>query len=491
MALDSQTQTLLRSLDSLAGEPIQNPPAEAARLRPGPADAVRELLWAEGSSLSPEPVGAVENIEIKGPGGAIAMRIYWPLAPDAGPLPVLVYVHGGGWMTGDLDACDASARALTNRAGCIVVSVEYRKAPEYRFPAGHDDVLAATRWVLANIADLSGDPRRVAVGGEGAGANMAVAACRSLLDEAGPKPVFQLLVYPMTDLSRSDWASFTEFRNGRPLDTAMVGWFAEQVVSDPRDRRDARLSPLHAFPVELARLPRTLVITAENDPLRDQGEAFGRALLDAGVVATTLRVQGVTHGFLGMNPVVDQAQEAVSVAAEQLRQVFGLDGKSAPATPPDLNQVIAAEHAGVAALLRLLESGRGDRGHLVDQLVSSLDAHAAMEEEILFPAIEASADHAARDAAAAAHRSMAGLAVALLDADDRNFARVLRELHDAVAAHVTDAEQLLPALRDAVGQPRMTELGGAVISFRRDGSHRSHRPPAGVGGATLVGASQA
>lgn len=491
MALDSQTQSLLRSLDSLAGEPTENPSAEEARRRPGPADAVREMLWAEGSNLSPEPVGAVENIEIQSPGGAIALRIYWPLGSDAGPLPALVYVHGGGWMTGDLDASDASARAVTNRAGCIVVSVDYRRAPEYRFPAAHDDVLAATRWVLANIADLSGDPQRVAIGGEGAGANMAVAACRALLDQSGPKPIFQLLLYPVTDVSRSDWASFAEFRNGRPLDTAMVGWSAEQVLSDPRDRLDARLSPLRAFPVELARLPRTLVITAENDPLRDQGEAFGRALLDAGVVATTLRIQGVTHDFLGMNPVVDRAQEVVSVAAERIRQVFGLNGSSAPATAPDLNQVIAAEHAGVAALLRLLESGHGDRGRLVDQLVSSLDAHAAMEEEILFPAIDASAGDAARDDAAAAHRSMAGLAVALLDADDRNFARVLRELHDAVAAHVADAQQLLPALRDAVGQPRMTELGGDVISFRRHGSHRSARPPGGVGGATLVDATRA
>ncbi|MDQ6725731.1 MAG: alpha/beta hydrolase fold domain-containing protein [Actinomycetota bacterium] len=491
MALDSQTHALLERLDSLAGEPTENPSAETARRRPGPADAVRETLWAEGSNLSPEPVGAVENVEIEGPGGPIALRVYWPLGSGDGPLPALVYVHGGGWVIADLDTYDASARALTNRAGCIVVSVEYRHAPEHRFPAGHDDVLAATRWVLANIADLSGDPRRVAVGGESAGANMAVAACLALMDGPGPKPVFQLLLYPVTDLSRTDWPSFAEFRHARPLDTAKVGWFAEQVVSEPRDKLDVRLSPLRAFPAELGRLPRTLVITAENDPLRDQGEAFGRALLDAGVVATTLRVGGVTHDFLAMNPVVDQAQEAVSIAAERLRQAFGLEGRSAPSTPPDLTQVIAAEHAGVAALLRLLESGHGDRGRLVDQLVTSLDAHAAMEEEILFPAIDASAGHAARSEAAAAHRSMAGLAVALLDADEANFARVLRELHGAVTAHLTDALQLLPALRDAVGQPRMTDLGGDVITFRRGGSRRSVRPPAGVGGATLVGAARA
>jgi len=477
VALDSQTQTVIRSLSALGGDPIESLSPAEARLQPGPADAVREVLWSEGSNLSPEPVGAVEDIAIDGPGGPVPLRVYWPLGYDDGPLPTLVYVHGGGWVIADLDSYDASARALTNRAGCIVVSVEYRHAPEHRFPAAHDDVLAATRWTMANIAEMSGDPGRVAVGGESAGANMAVAACMSLLRHGEALPVFQLLVNPVTDLSRRDWPSFSEFASAQPLDVAMVGWFADHTTSGSRDVLDPRLSPLLAYAGELASLPRTLIITAENDPLRDQGEAFGLHLVKAGVDATTLRVEGVTHEFLVMNPVVDQAQLAVSLAAEHLRQAFGLKGKAAPATAPDLTQVIAAEHAGVSALFAQLAEGRGNRARLVEQLVASLEAHSAMEEEVLYPAVQASGQLDQADAAEAEHAQVAELSADLMGADGRRFGTALGRLRETVLAHVAEEEEtLLPALRAAVGRQRMAELGHEALAFRRAGPRRRLTP---------------
>jgi len=488
MALDEQTRTVLRTLESLGGDPLESLSPGEARLQPGPADAVRELLWAEGSNLSPEPVGAVEDMEIEGPGGPIPLRVYWPLGYEDGALPTLVYVHGGGWVIADLDTYDASARALTNRAGCIVVSVDYRHAPEHRFPAAHDDVLAATKWVMANIADMSGDPRCVAIGGESAGANMAIAASMSLLRERASLPIFQLLVYPVADLSRTNWPSFTEFRSAQPLHTAMVDWFAGHVLAGRGDEANPRLSPLLAYPAELAELPRTLIITAENDPLRDQGEELGLRMVQAGVDCTTLRVEGVTHEFLVMNPVVDQAQLAVSLAAEHLRQAFGLKGKAAPAIRPDLFQVIASEHAGVAALFRLLETGMSsadgagstNRRRLVGQLVASLEAHSAMEETILYPAIQGSGRLDEADAAEADHAHVASLSAALMGAGDRTFARALRQLKDAVMAHVAEEEEtLLPELRASVGQKRVSELGDEALAFRRAGPRRP-LPPQGV-----------
>ncbi len=495
MALDNQTQTVIRSLESLGGAPIESLSPDQARLQPGPADAVREVLWTEGSNLAPEPVGAVEDMEIDGPGGSIALRVYWPLGYAPGPLPALVYVHGGGWVIADLDAYDASARALTNRAGCIVVSVDYRQAPEHRFPAAHDDVLAATSWVMNNIAGMSGDPSRVAIGGESAGANMAVAACLSLTKKWAPLPVFQLLVNPVTDLSRRTWPSFTEFRSAQPLNTAMVDWFARHLVATSRDESDPRLSPVLAYPGELAQLPPTLVITAENDPLRDQGEELGLKMVQAGVDCTTLRIEGVTHEFMVMNPVVDQAQLGVSLAAEHLRRAFGLKGKAAPATRPDLFQVIASEHAGVAAMFRLLEAGLvgdgsgsapGNRQRLVEQLVASLEAHGAMEETILYPAIQASGRLDEADAAEAEHADLAWLSSALMSADSRTFRTALGRLKDAVEAHIGEEEEtLLPALRNAAGQERMSHLGDEALAFRRSGPRRP-LPASGMAAPTTT-----
>ena len=456
MALDPEIHTVVAELERLGGSFVAGSTAEEARHRPVVADAVRSLLWAEGTSLAPEPVGAVEDIEIPLPTGALPIRIYWPLGADPGPLPVLVYAHGGTWLTGDADAYDATPRAITNRAGCIVVSVDYRRAPEHPFPAAHDDVLAATRWVATNIAQLSGDAARLAVGGEGPGATMALATCLAFGRQGGVgnRPVFQLLLYPVADLVRSDWTSFRTYDAALPLGAEMHEW-AIELVAPRRDREDVRLSPARATRSELAGLPSTLIVTAEHDPLRDQGEALGRTLVDAGVNATTLRFSGATHDFVAMNPVAGVAQTAVALAAKHLRAAFGQRGETAPTVAPDLAQVIDADDAGILALRAQLAAGRGDRSTLVEQLRNALVARREIEE-----------------AAPAGALTISDLGALLEPLEDE--ATGTTRFHaalDALGAAVDDLrlmqERELVDLRAEVGDDRIREMGMTALETRK------------------------
>lgn len=456
MALDPEIHTVLAELERLGGSFVAGSTAEEARHRPVVADAVRSLLWAEGTSLAPEPVGAVEDIEIPLSTGALPIRVYWPLGADPGPLPVLVYAHGGTWLTGDADAYDATPRAIANRAGCIVVSVDYRRPPEHPFPAAHDDVLAATRWVATNIAQLSGDPARLAVGGEGPGAAMAMATCLAFgrQGSVANRPVFQLLLYPVADLVRSDWTSFRTYDAALPLGAEMHEWAIER-VAPRRDREDPRLSPARATRSELANLPSTLIVTAEHDPLRDQGEALGRTLLDAGIDATTLRFAGTTHDFVSMNPLAGVAQTAVALAAKHLRAAFGQPGETAPAVAPDLAQVIDADDAGIRALRAQLAAGRGDRCTLVEQLRDALVARREIEE-----------------AAPAGALTIGDLGALLGPLEDEatgttRFHAALEALGAAVDDLRVMQERELAELRSAVGNDRMQEMGMTALETRK------------------------
>jgi acetyl esterase/lipase len=235
--------------------------------------------------------------------------------PGGTALPVIVYVHGGGWVIGDLDVYDASPRALANRVGALVVSVEYRHAPEFPLPAAHDDVLAATRWVAANAAELGGDPTRLSMVGESAGGNMVAATALAL---AGEVPLrAQVLVYPVTATSM-DTPSYEEARDARPLYSAMMRWFFINAISDASDLLDPRLDLMSVPAEQLAGLPTTLVITAERDPLRDEGEAFAARISDAGVAVEAVGYPGMGHEFFGMAAVVDQAAAAQQKAADHL-----------------------------------------------------------------------------------------------------------------------------------------------------------------------------
>lgn len=265
------------------------------------------------------PVARVENRSVPGSAGDIPVRIYWPT--DQTPLPVLVWFHGGGWVLGTLDASDHTCRELANSAGCIVVSVDYRLAPENKFPACPDDCEAAYYWAVDNAASFGGDPRRVAVGGDSAGGNLAAVVSLRAKERGRPLPVFQVLVYPVTDHD-FDRASYIENAEGYMLTRQSMRWFWDHYVNSAEDMAHPHASVLRAS--DLSGLPAALVITAEFDPLRDEGEAFGERLREAQVPVTVSRYDGMIHGFYAMFWMVDKGKQAVAESANALTRAFAL-----------------------------------------------------------------------------------------------------------------------------------------------------------------------
>ena len=282
------------------------------------AEARAEIAALAAAAGEPEAVARVENRTIPGPQGEIPVRIYTP--DGRAPFPVLVYFHGGGWVIGNLDTHDPLCRQLANAAGCVVVSVDYHLAPEHPYPAAAEDAYAATRWTAANAAVFGGDAARIAVGGDSAGGNLAAVVALMARDRGGPPLVFQLLVYPVTDTPASDHPSYRENAEGYFLTRDMMHWFWNHYCERDQDVADAYLCPLRAK--DLGRLPRTLVITAEFDPLRDEGEAYAARLGEAGVRVQLKRYAGMTHGFFGMGTLLAKAREATRDAADALRAVF-------------------------------------------------------------------------------------------------------------------------------------------------------------------------
>lgn len=309
-------QAVLTQLAALGGRPIEQLTPAEARQQPSPADAVTSLLRERGLGTTPETVATVEDRTIPGSGGAIDIRIYSP--PGGGPLPVLLYIHGGGWVLGSLDSYDASARALTNATGAIVVSTHYRLAPEHPFPASHEDAFSAYRWVLQNTASFQGDPQRIAIAGESAGGNMAVAVSLMAREHGVALPVHQLLIYPVANTD-TNTTSFDENEHAMPLNKAMMEWFARHEFVHAGDKKDPRIDLLHA---DLQGLPPATIITAAIDPLRSGGKALADALEAAGVEVDYKCYDGVTHEFFGMGAVVAESREATRMAAKNLRRAF-------------------------------------------------------------------------------------------------------------------------------------------------------------------------
>ena len=239
------------------------------------------------------PVVNVETTAIDGPGGEIPLRVYTPSEVDAPP-PIAMMFHGGGWVIGDLETADGQSRELCAGAGCVVVSVDYRLAPEHRFPAAVEDCFAATRWASENAAALGGDPARLAVIGDSAGGNLAAVVALLARDAGGPDIAAQVLVYPVTDGVRFETASYRDCAEGYMLTAEAMHWFWDK-YADPGERSDFRASP--ALAADLSRLPPALVMTAEYDPLRDEGEAFAKALEAAGNTVECVRFDGFLHGF--------------------------------------------------------------------------------------------------------------------------------------------------------------------------------------------------
>jgi acetyl esterase/lipase len=320
--VDPQMAEVLDMLTSLHGKPIEQLDPDEARKQPTPAMAVQKLLDERGLSTEPEGVLKVEAKKIDGLDGDIELRIYTPASAREGQsLPVVLYVHGGGWVIADLDVYDASPRALCNAAHAIIVSTHYRQGPEHRFPAAHDDVYAAYQWTLAHAGDIGGDPARIAIVGESAGGNMAATVSMRARDDGIQLPLHQVLVYPVADYSMST-ESYREMAHAKPLDSGMMAWFFEHYLDGAADGASPYISLVNA---DLAGLPPTTIISAELDPLRSEGEQLAQQLTSAGVETRQKTFEGVTHEFFGMGVVVDKAAEAVQVAAHGLIEAFGTE----------------------------------------------------------------------------------------------------------------------------------------------------------------------
>lgn len=266
-------------------------------------------------------VALVRDLQAEGPHGAIPLRLYRPQGSDAQRLPALVYLHGGGWVIGDLDTHDVLCRELARHAGCAVLSVDYRLAPEYRFPVAVDDAFAALRWVAREADALGIDATRLAIGGDSAGGNLAAVAAILARDAGGPALAFQLLIYPATD-QRQDTASHAALGEGYLLTRDSLQYYRAHYLPEPASWDDWRASPLRH--PDLSGLPPALVLTAGHDPLRDEGLAYAQRLSDAGSRATQLCFERQIHGFITMGRVIDEANDAVRLCAAALRQA--LDG---------------------------------------------------------------------------------------------------------------------------------------------------------------------
>lgn len=317
---DRDMQTVLDALAALNGKPIETLTPAEARLRPTPTEAVMVVLRANGKDTSPTAlVKGVTSVDrtIPGPASELPVRVYTP--EGKGPFPVVVYYHGGGWVIADKDVYDGGARGLSKAAKVVVVSVDYRRAPEAKFPAAWDDAFATYRWALANAASLNGDPARLALAGESAGGNLAVATAIAARDAGVQAPRHVVAVYPVAQTGDMMTPSYVDSAAAKPLNKAMIGWFVDKLSAKPDDKMDPRLDLVHA---KLAGLPPVTIINAEIDPLRSDGEMLEAALKSAGALVERKVYTGVTHEFFGMAAVVSKAKDAQSYAAAALKKSF-------------------------------------------------------------------------------------------------------------------------------------------------------------------------
>ncbi|MFD1145521.1 alpha/beta hydrolase [Saccharothrix hoggarensis] len=295
-------------LEKPASAPLYTLSVEQAR--------AADLAAIRAAAGAGEPVRHVTDRHLPGPVGDLPIRIYRPV-DAAGPLPTLVYFFGGGWALGSIETSDEICRALANAVPCQVITVGYRLAPEHKFPAAVDDCRTAVAWIAAHAAELGVDPDRLAVAGDSAGGNLAAVVT---LDRGGPALAAQVLVYPNTD-HRGDTESMRANDDPAAFNRRSVAWYWGHYLASPDDGRDPRASPLLAE--DLTGLPPALVITAEHDPLRDEGERYAERLRAAGVPVIATRYAGVAHGFFAMSGVVDAAREARAEVAAFLRTHLG------------------------------------------------------------------------------------------------------------------------------------------------------------------------
>ena len=314
---DAEMQAVLDELATLHGKPIETLTAAEARKQPTPTDAVMKLLAKQGKPSTPPPGATKTTRKVPGAAGQLSANIYTP--DGAGPFPVIVYYHGGGWVIANKDVYDGGARALAIGAKAVVVSADYRQGPEAKFPAAHDDAIAVYEWVCKNAASLKGDPKKIALAGESAGGGLAVATAIAARDKSMPKPLAIISVYPIA-IGDTTSAAYVENANAKPLNRAMMSWFFENYLRSAADRADPRINLVAA---DLKGLPPVTIINAQIDPLRGDGELLAEKIRAAGGSVDQKTYDGVTHEFFGMGAVHPKAKDAEARAVDALKKAFG------------------------------------------------------------------------------------------------------------------------------------------------------------------------
>jgi acetyl esterase len=309
MPLEPQIKAILDQATASDAPPLSSMPVGQAR------DAFRAMM--ESFAGDPPLVAKSEDQVIGGPAGQIPIRVYTP--DGKAPFPVMMFFHGGGWVLGDLESHDALCRALAGEASCIIVAVNYRRAPEHKFPAAAEDCYAATLWVAKNAALINAKPGHLAVGGDSAGGNLATAVSLMARDRAEPRICYQLLTYPALDSSLQS-KSQADFASGYLLTRADMEWFWSHYLAGEADRSNPYACPAAAK--DLTGLPPAMVITGEFDPLRDEGEGYAQRMREAKVPVVCTRYDGVTHGFMSMASFLDKGRQAIRNAAAGLHRAF-------------------------------------------------------------------------------------------------------------------------------------------------------------------------
>ncbi|WP_343521711.1 alpha/beta hydrolase [Pedobacter sp.] len=309
-----EMQVVIEKLSSYEDKPLETLTAIEARKNHTPTDAVRDLIKQNNIVV---PVPKVDTVGKDIDEGKIHLRIYTPKDGN-GPYPLIVYYHGGGFVIANLDVYNASAQALAEQVGAIVVSVAYRLAPENKFPTAHNDAFTAYEWAVKNAVELKADPAKIAVVGESAGGNLAANVSIMARNKHIMLPVHEVLIYPIAQAD-TNTQSYQRYENAKPLNKPMMGWFTEQYLNTMIEAQDPKISLVNA---NLKGLPPTTIITAEIDPLHDDGIMLADKLKAAGVKVNTKNYEGVTHEFFGMALLVPEAKAAQAYAADQLKAAF-------------------------------------------------------------------------------------------------------------------------------------------------------------------------
>ncbi len=307
MPLDPQAQKLLDAEKAAGSLPLHFLPVAVSR-------AKRDAVYSTSEGF--EPVTQVQDIFIPSPAANIMIRVFTPAG--VGPFPVVVYFHGGGWVLSNINTHDSLCRRLTNQSGCLVVAVEYRLAPENKFPAAIEDAYAATQWVSNNAALFNGDPAKIAVAGDSAGGHLATVVAQLSRDREGPNLSYQVLIYPVTDYFLPGTDSYKEFADGYCLDRDSMIWYWFNFLPNDIEINNPYICPLRT--PDLSGLPPAFIITAEYDPLRDEGELYAKRLEESGVPTKLMRYDGMMHLFVLQWRWLDKGREAIdSIGAELLK----------------------------------------------------------------------------------------------------------------------------------------------------------------------------